>query len=1094
MTGSDEDEDWNGSSSSLLSIIDAYYDEEHDDDASQLPGFAPVQQPLHDHQKVCRSSGGDNRAGAVLPTPPEKPFPIPLFDRTSSPQVVRVAQSFGNLRGNDTKRITSRLSYDLDMSKGFFRRLFGGGSSSSQGKEKPQEKEIPSSAPRLDVVLTDLEEDIQSEKEDPLNPLMFGTPLTKTTTATTTTTVKHVPPNLRVSVPRKPVQRLNLEPASPLMPKIEGGLPIGLGIKTSLSKLSEVDTPKEEDEEEDVFHDIIKEERDDDASTLEGNGSDAIRPVSTYTDMSPVPEVISVTTTNTTNTSSTKNSPYLNNTRKNVWSASSPNLAQQKPEITALKLYEGTAALAQDEYAAWMGDEGEEQSHVRRAYMGLFEFNGKSILAALRMLCDRLYMKGESQQLNRVIEAFSNAWTEKNPNHGFYDSTVVYTISYALILLNTDIYAADHSVTKKMSKTKFVWNTMETIRNHTSKEIVAEPPRTTSAFGHRPDEFESTPANKRSSLNLSGDTNTFVSSCPLPVLSREWEMQVESVLKVFYSSVAKEALKLHLVETPPSSIPANIYSTNLAPIASQTPSVRSSAVSSSLFSRMRFKKHNNYENQSRISSLAVDRSSESFRRNSMNSTFSFESNFSSLGRHAVGFAGILWNSMIREESPISSITDGEDDVFDEDTFADFARIEAELAKEVELELHGAPWVKEGLLKYRAFIDPNTGKKAKKKDWVEVFTVVQRGQIKIFQFDTKSSSSSHVPLGGVVGGGNWMENANLVDGFHLCHTLAQELPPAKKSKGYNALWSLTLPQRGLLVFQAGTPEIAREFVYTCNYWAGRLSKEPFEEPVSSVEYGWGVACTAAQSSTNSLIRTIPKSSSSRNLGQKKSFAHHQATHSITGGTGGVSGPGRSPKLSRSPSLTFRSKYESRYEQLERPGDKLVIKEWRPTGHSMIVSDLNEEKQLENLRSYVVNAEEKLEDHNLLRPKLRYAFTPGTPNWHKAHNNWEHKSQHLLQQVVRYKVYVEHLQCGIASKKQRPSPSSNSDKNSNSLDGSGAVAEQVIHYTDSDDSDNDEMVTPTAELFDSEQTLQAPQGDEAKLGSEFVPQTRCFQAEA
>src|SRR5258708_23088069 len=105
--------------------------------------------------------------------------------------------------------------------------------------------------------------------------------------------------------------------------------------------------------------------------------------------------------------------------------------------------------------------------------MELFDFKSKSILISLRLLCDKLYMKGESQQLNRIIEAFSQAWVKKNSNHGFHDSNVVYTISYALILLNTDIYTAHHSVTKKTSKHTFVHNTLESIRSQSLAQTQA---------------------------------------------------------------------------------------------------------------------------------------------------------------------------------------------------------------------------------------------------------------------------------------------------------------------------------------------------------------------------------------------------------------------------------------------------------------------------------------------------------------------------------------------------------------------------------------------------------------------------------------------
>lgn len=141
----------------------------------------------------------------------------------------------------------------------------------------------------------------------------------------------------------------------------------------------------------------------------------------------------------------------------------------------------------------------------------------------------------------------------------------------------------------------------------------------------------------------------------------------------------------------------------------------------------------------------------------------------------------------------------------------------------------------------------------------------------------------------VGSGNWLENATMTDSISLCHTIAQivhtdldgndildMLPKGIISKGkkpgngssnnhsgYNSSsnnsftnldvfsnsssslgnrdeskkWALLMPNKGVLLFNAGTKEIAEEFVYSCNYWAARVSKEPLLEAVSSSEYGW-----------------------------------------------------------------------------------------------------------------------------------------------------------------------------------------------------------------------------------------------------------------
>lgn len=67
--------------------------------------------------------------------------------------------------------------------------------------------------------------------------------------------------------------------------------------------------------------------------------------------------------------------------------------------------------------AAWLGDL--DRAMVRKAYMELFDWSNMNIVAALRRLCSRLVLKGETQQVDRVLDAFSTRWCECNPRHGF---------------------------------------------------------------------------------------------------------------------------------------------------------------------------------------------------------------------------------------------------------------------------------------------------------------------------------------------------------------------------------------------------------------------------------------------------------------------------------------------------------------------------------------------------------------------------------------------------------------------------------------------------------------------------------------------------
>ena len=86
----------------------------------------------------------------------------------------------------------------------------------------------------------------------------------------------------------------------------------------------------------------------------------------------------------------------------------------------ARKIYDGNEDFIQKEKAAaWMGEEDPARSRTLVAYMELYDFSNLNILAALRKMCCRLVLKAESQQVDRILDAFAKRWCQCNSNHGF---------------------------------------------------------------------------------------------------------------------------------------------------------------------------------------------------------------------------------------------------------------------------------------------------------------------------------------------------------------------------------------------------------------------------------------------------------------------------------------------------------------------------------------------------------------------------------------------------------------------------------------------------------------------------------------------------
>lgn len=86
----------------------------------------------------------------------------------------------------------------------------------------------------------------------------------------------------------------------------------------------------------------------------------------------------------------------------------------------AQKIYDGgVVGFDHDQAAISLGEAGLAADRLRRAYMSFYDFAGTNVLLGLTELCGKLALKGETQQVDRILLAFSQRWTECNPEHGF---------------------------------------------------------------------------------------------------------------------------------------------------------------------------------------------------------------------------------------------------------------------------------------------------------------------------------------------------------------------------------------------------------------------------------------------------------------------------------------------------------------------------------------------------------------------------------------------------------------------------------------------------------------------------------------------------
>jgi len=360
----------------------------------------------------------------------------------------------------------------------------------------------------------------------------------------------------------------------------------------------------------------------------------------------------------------------------------------------------------------------------------------------------------------------------------------------------------------------------------------------------------------------------------------------------------------------------------------------------------------------------------------------------------LGFASSLSHTIIKETQ--------EDD--DRSVRSDTSTSTTISISDEELALLGAPWAKEGMLCRKQYWE-STGKRAKDKTWLDVFVVIQKGELSMFVFGDHTSGAH-----GAFGGGNWLANAQSVGTVQLAHSLAHPLPPPGYNRQRPHCMVLTLSNGGVYFFQAGTEELVNEWVSTCNYWAARTSKEPLAGGVSNMEYGWNrVVDHNGQRTSNPQIES---SFHDRDLDPSDSISMKSGRSSHSKfkwkGDGGSTVRGPSSPWS----------------------DKIFINDWKPPMPPSVPSTHDEETQLEALRKHVASMKKDLENHNELREPLMalvwpispndtgqrltlhaFQYQPRTPNAMKAHSNWEKKSQYLLTEIVKYDSYIDSLQAAM-----------------------------------------------------------------------------------
>ncbi|KAN0061964.1 hypothetical protein ACQY0O_005959 [Thecaphora frezii] len=762
------------------------------------------------------------------------------------------------------------------------------------------------------------------------------------------------------------------------------------------------------------------------------------------------------------------------------------NLAERGAELAAKCWNEDVTFLKKEKIAEWLGGIGLVNNAARHAYFNHFDFHGLRIDIAFRRLCDKLFLRAETQQIDRILRAFSERYFNCNKNTVFSSADEVHSVVFSLLLLNTDLHVAE--IQDRMTRSQFVRNTMSAIAESRQMEYGASSlpgggndsrsslghsvvERGAHSYDHPPvagtssPSFNSLPSRARmtrsastrsrvsnnirqhefSSTASEGPSSPRMSMATLPpgivvsgVPSKGVDGDLEALLKDIYAAVKSE--RILLPENAELGTSASQHSTMRRRGTGERVNALKRGSIRGIQGLLGAPNSMGGENPLSTSPTSIaSRSTLDPLGILPTSTTSAAGQASGSNPTTIGFASTLTQTIIRESQDedtqsINSVVDEPDDD--------------------ELALMGPPWAKEGSLSRKYYWEA-PGKRAKDKNWTDVFVVVQKGVLSMFRFGDTSSRSKQSQAqaskgaGGAIGGGNWLSNAIPLGEVNLAHTLANVLPPPGYNRDRPHVFALTLPGGAVYFFQAGHEELVAEWVQTCNYWAARQSKEPLPGGVSNMEYGWNkilpsedfeeldgadddsgslAPSTSAATSYstgpdisiyNNSSTGLNKAADSRSVRSARSSRSSRARagaafyQNLRDAANLVSPNGSSIGSFSSPAPSLLGTTSESMHKNER----IHINEWKAPAMPMVASTLKEDDQLDHCLRHLSILENELTLHNELRQPMLQLYSPRGPNYTKALSNWERKSNHLLQELVKYQCYADSLKHSVKLRADR-----------------------------------------------------------------------------
>ena len=148
---------------------------------------------------------------------------------------------------------------------------------------------------------------------------------------------------------------------------------------------------------------------------------------------------------------------FNTNPRKNIGSLCAYFHVEETPENIA-HIVRTTKGLLGEQIGDYLARR--ESEPILIAYFMEVDMKCNFIEAMRRSLSGPMFLPGEGQMIDRVMQTFSNCYVQQNPDK-YHNPDALYVLAFALIMLNSDQH--NPQVTRRMTQKEFVSNTKHSL-------------------------------------------------------------------------------------------------------------------------------------------------------------------------------------------------------------------------------------------------------------------------------------------------------------------------------------------------------------------------------------------------------------------------------------------------------------------------------------------------------------------------------------------------------------------------------------------------------------------------------------------------------